>query len=107
MKVLLDECSPGRLKHDLPGHIVHTVLEMGWSGSKDARLLQLAAQGGFEAFVTIDANLAYQQNLRSTTLGFVVFNAPNNTYDTLHPLMSNVAAAVSLVSPGTVISITP
>ena len=106
MKVLLDECLPRRLKHDLPGHIVHTVPEMGWNGLKDTPLLRKAEQGGIDVLVTIDGNLTYQQNLRSTALGFVVFQAHNNTYDTLHPLMPKVAAVLPNVTTGTVTYIT-
>src|SRR6266487_2183213 len=42
MNVLLDECLPRKLKDDLPGHAVSTVLEMGWAGTKNGTLLRLA-----------------------------------------------------------------
>jgi hypothetical protein len=38
MNVLLDECLPRTQKHDLPGHFVATVPEMGWAGTKDGAL---------------------------------------------------------------------
>jgi hypothetical protein len=72
MKVLLDECLPRRLKIDLPGHTVFTVLDTGWSGTKDGPLLRLAERAAFEAFVSVDASLAFPQNLRSVVLRFVV-----------------------------------
>lgn len=35
---------------------------MGWAGTKNGELLRLA-QGRFDAFVTVDRNLSFQQNL--------------------------------------------
>ena len=41
MRLLLDECVPRPLKRDLPGHDVHTVVEMGWSSKRNGELLRL------------------------------------------------------------------
>lgn len=105
MNVLLDECLPRRLKNELPGHAVSTVPEMGWAGTKDNALLHLA-ETSFEVFITIDQNLAYQQNLRSLVLGIVVLVAPNNRLETLRPLMPKVAAILPAIRPGDLIRIT-
>jgi hypothetical protein len=42
----------------------------------------LAEQAAFEAFVTVDASLVFQQNLRSAVLRFVLLRAPNNQLET-------------------------
>lgn len=65
MRLLLDESVPNRFRRSLPNHEVRTVVEMGWSGVKNGKLLALAANE-FDAFITVDKNLPYQQNL--TTL---------------------------------------
>lgn len=52
MKILLDECVPGRLGRDLIGHDVITVPSMGWAGIKNGALLRLA-DGAFDAFITV------------------------------------------------------
>ncbi len=61
MRLLLDESLPRRLRAYLPGHSVKTVGDMGWRGYKYGRLLTAAA-GEFDAFITADKNLPYQQN---------------------------------------------
>ena len=61
MRLLLDECVPARLRKSLPSHQVSTVVQEGWSGVKNGKLLALAATG-FDAFITVDKNLSYQQN---------------------------------------------
>jgi len=47
MKLLLDECVVRKLKRDLVGHDVTTVMEAGYSGLKNGVLLR-AAEGNFE-----------------------------------------------------------
>jgi predicted nuclease of predicted toxin-antitoxin system len=102
MKVLLDECLPRKLKRFLPGHQVSTVPEMGWASIKNGALLRLA-EPVFEVFVTIDGNLQHQQDLRATSLAVIVLSAPDNTLETLHPLMREVVAALERdLTPGSV-----
>jgi hypothetical protein len=42
MKLLLDECTPKRLRHDFQGHEVHTVDEVGLKGVLNGELLRAA-----------------------------------------------------------------
>ena len=71
MRLLLDECVPARLRKALPGHEVSTVGLEGWSGVKNGKLLALAA-AGFDAFVTVDKNLPYQQNTGTLPIAVLV-----------------------------------
>ena len=74
MCILLDESLPRRLSRALAEHTVTTVVEAGWSGVKNGKLLALAA-GQYDVFVTADRNLQYQQNLSSLPLAVVVLSA--------------------------------
>ena len=60
MRILLDESLPRRLLGELTGHSVSTVTDEGWSGLENGDLLR-AAVGQFDAFLTADQNLEYQQ----------------------------------------------
>jgi len=62
MRLLLDESVPSRFRRLLTDHSVRTVVEAGWSGIKNGKLLTLAA-AEFDAFITVDKNLSFQQNL--------------------------------------------
>ena len=77
MRLLLDESIPVKLRRSLPNHYVRTVVEMGWSGVKNGKLLALAANE-FDAFVTVDKNLPYQQNLTTLPVAVVVLDAVTN-----------------------------
>ena len=75
MKVLLDECVTKRLKSYLNDLEVYTVLEMGWSGVKNGKLISLSVQHNFDIFLTIDKNILYQQNLEIHPITIVVLNS--------------------------------
>lgn len=63
MKILLDECVTRKLKSRLFQHEVVTVTEMGWNGLKNGTLMQAAIEHGIDLLLTIDKNLAFQQNM--------------------------------------------
>lgn len=104
MKLLLDECLPRPLKHELPGHEVSTVPERGWAGIKNGRLLALM-EPAVDTFITIDGNLRYQQNLTGLNLSLIVLSAPDNTFETLQPLMHQILAALETIRAGEIVKI--
>jgi hypothetical protein len=105
MKLLLDECLPKKLKRELPSHDVTIVQEMGWAGIKNGALIRLLQAADFDVFVTIDGNLEYQQNLSAINFAIIVLGAPDNTFDTLRPLIPNVIAALRTIKVGEVVHI--
>jgi predicted nuclease of predicted toxin-antitoxin system len=104
MKILLDECLPRRLLRDLRDHQATTVHRQGWSGLKDKELLQKATRE-FDIFITLDSNLAFQQNLRSLHLCIIVIRAINSRYETLQPLASDLQLAIENAVPNHLILI--
>jgi hypothetical protein len=99
MRILLDECLPRRLKDDLPEHDVLTVPDAGWRGRKNGDLLTLAA-GRFDAFITVDTGIEYQQNLASLAVGVIALRARSNRIEDLRPLMPRVRQALATLGPG-------
>jgi predicted nuclease of predicted toxin-antitoxin system len=100
MRVLLDECVPARLRKALPSHQVSTVPEEGWSGVKNGKLLALAA-AKFDAFVTVDKNLPYQQKTSSLPVSIFVLDARSNELTYLLPLVQKPEIALASHDPGT------
>lgn len=103
-KVLIDECLPRRLIRDLSAYHAATVPQRGWAGKKDRELLNLAASE-FDVFVTLDSNLAFQQNISRMPLGVVVMHVKSSRYESLQPLVSALVSAIDKVLPGTVFDI--
>lgn len=101
-RVLLDECVPGRLRRELPGLDVSTVPDEGWASRRNGDLLRLLLAAGFRVFVTMDRNLAYQQNIAAAGVAVLVLRARTNRLRDLLPLMARVQAAIVAAEPGTV-----
>jgi predicted nuclease of predicted toxin-antitoxin system len=91
--VLLDECLPRKLKQALAGHEVRTAQEMGWAGKRNGDLLVLA-QAEFDALLTVDRSLSFQQRVSQFEIGVIVLAAPSNTLEALQPLMPEVLRAL-------------
>jgi hypothetical protein len=93
MRLLLDEAVPATLKRHLSGHEVRTVVEMGWSGVKNGKLLALAAEH-FDALVTVDKNMPFQQNPSTLPLPVMVLDSFSNELRFLLPLLGDLQAAL-------------
>ncbi len=104
MRLLLDECVPARLRKALPDHEVTTVVQAGWSGIKNGKLLALAA-AQYEAFITVDKNLPYQQNQSALPLAVIVLDAVSNELHHLLPLVPALEAALSNLVPRSYVTV--
>ncbi len=99
MKVLLDECLPKKLKHEVEADFVQTVPEAGWASKKNGELLRLA-EADFDVLLTNDQNIEHQQNLRKFDLAFIVLVAPTNDITDLKPLMPAANEALKTIEAG-------
>jgi hypothetical protein len=104
MRLLLDESVPRRLGRCLPTHAVRTVVEMGWSGVKNGALMALAADR-FDAFVTVDQNIPYQNDVSALPIAVLVLVARSNELRTLLPLVPRIEAALGTLQPGMLVRI--
>ena len=104
MRLLLDESVPSRLRRSLPNHDVKTVVEMGWGGIMNGELLALAASN-FDAFVTVDKNLPYQQDLSTLPIAVVVLDAHSNELPALLPLVPHLEQALVTLVPRTYVRV--
>jgi hypothetical protein len=105
MKLLLDECLPRKLKGGVLGHEVKTVPEMGWAGIENGELLPLI-DSKFDAFITIDGNIRYQQNMSGRSFSLIVLKAQDNTIETLLPLMPQILEVLPSLIPAQIVKIT-
>jgi rRNA-processing protein FCF1 len=106
MRILLDECVPKPLKHQLLNYQIRTVVEMGWSGKKNGELLKLMQEESFTILLTTDQNLRYQQNLKQAGVAVIVMIASTNRLPELLPLLPSVCNVLNTIAVGEVIEIT-
>lgn len=68
IRVLFDENLPRLLRRRLPDFEIRTVQEEGWGSFRNGELLR-RAEGTFDALLTADRRMRYQQNLTSFAIG--------------------------------------
>jgi len=105
MKILLDECVTKKLKQYLLDIEVVTVIELGWGGIKNGKLMALCVENKFEILLTIDKNLAFQQNLDKYNLTIVVFNSVTSKIEELVQFVPSFLDQLSLFEKGKVYTI--
>jgi len=90
MKLLLDENLPKRLKLDFAEHEIYTVRDKKWNGIKNGNLLKPLIENSFDALLTFDKNLQYQQNFTKYTITVFVLTAKINRYMILATLVAKI-----------------
>ena len=104
MKLLLDECTPERLRFDFLGHEVLTVRQAGLNGLKNGALLRVASDR-FDVLITVDQNIPSQQNLSDLSIAIVIMVARSNRYPDLRILVPKVLDAIASIRDGEVVRI--
>jgi hypothetical protein len=99
MRVLLDACVPNGLRRAITGHDVSTAGEHGCSGLPDGALLDKLA-GSFDAFISVDRSLPFQQRLELRPFAVVILRAKTNRLTDLLPLVPALLDALAEIRPG-------
>jgi len=98
MLILLDENLPHRLRLLLDGHDVRTTSYQGWSGLTNGALLEAAENAGFDAMLTADQGIRYQQNRTNSTDALIVLS--DNDESVITANLDAILAAIEAVQPG-------
>ncbi len=102
MRILLDACTPRPLRGYLRGHAVSTAQEMGWGQLGNGLLLD-KVEAQFDAFITTDKNLKYQQGVMGRKFGVLIL--PTNDWPTIGSRAEEIAAKVGVLKPGDVLEL--
>ena len=105
MKILLDENIPHDLRHFLPGFEVFTVTYMGWSSVENGELLQKALDHGFDAMITKDSGVEYEQHLPTLPVAVLILKAKTNKLEDIRPLLPAVMVALAHLEPNSIVRI--
>jgi hypothetical protein len=98
MKLLFDQGTPVPLRKYLPNHIVETAYEKGWSGIQNGELLTRAEAEGFDALITTDQNIRYQQNLANRKISIVVLLT--TSWPRIKKQVVSIAQIIDSLQPG-------
>ncbi len=98
MKILFDHGTPRPLRRSLYEHSVDTAADKGWDRLINGELIDRAEQEGYEAIITTDQSMRYQQNLVGRRLIIVVLM--KTMWPLEIPQIEEIRAAVSDAQPG-------
>lgn len=98
MKTILDEGVPESLSEYLSSNEMSTVGREGWKGVKNGRLLTLIERAQFEAFITADKRMQFEQSLDGRP--FAVLLLSTNHRPTLEPHYEKIARALNTAEKG-------
>lgn len=98
MRLLFDQGTPVPLRNYLSGHTIETAHERGWSDLSNGDLLARAETEGFDALVTTDQNLRYQQNLAAQRISVMVLMT--TSWPRIRGHVDRVVRAVDDLCPG-------
>lgn len=97
MRILFDQGTPAPLRKALTHHDVATAYEMGWSLLTNGNLLK-EAEALFDAFVTTDQSLRYQQNLTGRRMA--ILTLWTTSWPKLQRHLPEVVAAIGELKTG-------
>jgi predicted nuclease of predicted toxin-antitoxin system len=102
VKILFDHGTPAPLRRALAGHVVATAREMGWSEIDNGSLLS-AAEREFDAMITTDQSMRYQQNIAGRKLGILVL--PTTNWRQIRVHQTKVVMAVERLRAGELVEL--
>jgi len=97
MKLLFDQGTPVPLRRHLHPHQVDTAAEKGWSAIGNGDLISAAESEGYDAIITTDQNLKYQQNLDTRSIAIVVLKT--TSWPRILKVVSRVVSEIEAVKP--------
>ena len=103
MLILFDHSVPAPLRHALSTHVVVEAVERGWETLDNGALLEAAEAEGFDALVTADKNIRYQQSLAGRRIAVIILG--NAQWPILRRHVGRVVAAVNQSMPGSYIEV--
>jgi len=83
----------------LEGHAATTVVGCGWAGLKNGDLLR-RMRGEYDALLTMDQSIEFQQNIATLPFGVLLVVAPSNRMVHLQPLVPAILDALPGLKPG-------
>ncbi len=97
MKLLFDQGTPVPLRRFLHPHTADTAAELGWSAIENGELISAAEAAGYDALITTDQNLKYQQNLTTRNIAIIVLK--KSSWPRIQKVVDFVTSEIESVKP--------
>lgn len=89
----------------LATHSVIRASRLGWGHLANGALLTAAELAGFDAMITVDQNMPFQQNMSARRIALVAIASPSNDIQTLSALTDAIKDGLTKALPGTVVTV--
>lgn len=103
MRILFDQGTPAPLRLEFAGHNVDLVFELGWSNLQNGDLLDAAEAAGYEAFVTMDQQLQYQQNRTNRRIAILVLGS--TSWPKIQKCVDAIRSAIMSMTAGSYVEV--
>jgi predicted nuclease of predicted toxin-antitoxin system len=103
LKILFDQNVPRALFGFLTGHDVIRAAELNWEELRNGELLLQAEAHGFDALITCDRNLEYQQRVTGRKIGIIALST--NNWPLIRKRVAAVVNAVNVLEAGAYIAV--
>jgi predicted nuclease of predicted toxin-antitoxin system len=107
MRILIDNCVPRKFARLISGHEVTHARQLGWHELENGDLIAAAELADFQAMVTTDKNLQYQQNMAGRKISIVVLAPRLVFFENLEPLIGQLSLILAELTEGSFIVIKP
>jgi hypothetical protein len=81
-----------------PGHEIRTTAYQGWAGLTNGALLKAAEEAAFDAILTADQGIRYQQNRKNCRMALIVLR--DNDESVITANVKAILAAIDVIQPG-------
>ena len=98
MKILFDNGTPKPIARSLPGHSITFARQVGWQELENGELIQQAEEAGFDALLSTDKNIRYQQNLTGRKIALIVL--ANSQWPIVQLHVEKIIEAINACTPG-------
>ena len=98
MRVLFDQGTPLPLRRHLHPHQVDSAAELGWSELENGELLHQAESAEYDALITTDQQLRYQQELSGRKIRVLVLMT--TSWPRIQPKAGEVRATLERLAEG-------
>lgn len=78
---------------------------MGWAGVRNGALLAKAAENDFEAVISLDSGIEFEQNLSDLPCAVVILDAESNRLRHIRPLIPALLTALSSLRPRSLVHV--
>ena len=108
MKVLIDNCLPVDLRHELTGHQVETATYRGWAAKENGDLVNACIEAGFDVILSIDQGHDFAKAVEGKAIAAVLLpGSQGSRLADVLPFVDKILEAILIARRGAITLVKP